>query len=107
MVSLVKYQHWVSAGYKNSADPFKEQLFEAALGVGGEAGEVQDVIKKGIKQGGLRKNALKEEMGDVIWYLALLCELTGIELEDVFKQNVAKLHERYGVPKIDLRYDAT
>lgn len=66
------------------------------LGLAGEAGEVIELIKKSLYHGkDLDKSALSKELGDVLWYIAAICEQTGISLDDVAEQNVAKLANRY------------
>ena len=73
-----------------------EQLQEGALGLAGEAGEVADYIKKGIYQGHLMKtDRLAEELGDVLWYVALIADAGGIDLDEVAQANIDKLWQRY------------
>lgn len=73
-----------------------EQLQEGALGLAGEAGEVADYIKKGIYQGHLMKrDRLAEEIGDVLWYCALLADATGVNLDEIAQRNIDKLRKRY------------
>lgn len=74
----------------------KEMQTDVGLGLCGEAGEVADIIKKhlaGAKE--LDKEHLKEELGDVLWYLAEACDCFGFELEDVAKANIKKLAKRH------------
>jgi NTP pyrophosphatase (non-canonical NTP hydrolase) len=67
-----------------------------ALGLAGEAGESADSIKKAIFHDcGISRDQLIKELGDVAWYLAGLCTLNGITLEEVFDANVRKLLARY------------
>lgn len=80
----------------------KDQLFESvglsvlALGVAGEAGEVADYLKKVIGHGhALERDKLLKELGDVLWYVAVLANRTGISLEDVARENILKLRKRY------------
>lgn len=73
-----------------------ENLIEAALGLTGEAGECADVIKKWLCQGHeLDAGKLIGEIGDVLWYAALLARVLGVSLGEVMIKNVAKLRERY------------
>ncbi len=73
-----------------------ERLVLGAMGLAGEAGEVVDLIKKTRFQGHPLDTAkLKDELGDVMWYLALLCYTLGFSLEDIRAGNVAKMHRRY------------
>jgi NTP pyrophosphatase (non-canonical NTP hydrolase) len=68
-----------------------------ALGVGGEAGEVMEIIKKGHRP---NKTVdiphLKEEIGDVLWYLATLGDTYGLDFNEIATENIEKLNKRYG-----------
>ncbi len=56
-----------------------------ALGLTGEAGEVAEIIKK----------HLREELGDVLWYLTVLAEMNGLTLAEIAVENIHKLKARY------------
>ncbi len=78
------------------ATDFHERLLLGALGLAGEAGEVVDILKKSRFQGhALEPARIKDELGDVLWYLALLCHTLGLTFEEVRAENVAKMHRRY------------
>ena len=67
-----------------------------ALGLAGEAGEVAELVKKGIlHQHGLDHDRLKNELGDVLWYAAALCTRLGVDMGEVMQANIDKLLERY------------
>lgn len=67
-----------------------------AIGLAGEAGEVADLIKKGIfRQHGLDRDKLIKELGDVCWYVAALCSKLDVSLGDVMERNIDKLRARY------------
>lgn len=74
-------------------------VIHMALGISGEAGEVSEKIKKIIrdKNGDLSEldvNAMKKELGDVLWHLAVMSELLGISFNEVADLNIAKLASR-------------
>lgn len=72
------------------------ELLNGALGLTGEAGEVADMVKKHIFHGhDLTTEELVKELGDVCWYLALMCNAIGVNLEDVMALNIEKLKTRY------------
>ncbi|HGY5536683.1 MAG: nucleoside triphosphate pyrophosphohydrolase family protein [Prochlorococcus sp.] len=69
------------------------------LGLAGEAGEVADKVKKVLRdrQGVFDLNtreAIKLELGDVLWYVAQLASELGFDLEDVAQANLDKLSSR-------------
>ena len=70
-------------------------LINYTLGLVGEAGEVAELVKKHTFHGVSMGGRLQEELGDVLWYLAALCEECGLSLDAVAEQNVAKLKARY------------
>ena len=37
----------------------------------------------------------KKEMGDVLWYVAMMCESFGWNMEEIMQMNVDKLKARY------------
>lgn len=69
----------------------------AALGLAGEAGEVVDIIKKWQFHPGkeLDHEHLEEEIGDFLWYAALLIEAEGLSFERIMGHNMRKLVARY------------
>lgn len=76
-----------------------EDFVYPALGVAGEAGEVLENVKKVIRDDGRkitkeRKDSLKKEMGDLLWYLAQLATEFNIDLNDVAEENLRKLLSR-------------
>ena len=70
------------------------------LGLAGESGEVAEKVKKIQRDNGgivddARRDALKKELGDVLWYVAALCSELGLQMNDVAELNVAKLRDRH------------
>lgn len=88
-----KASAWI-VGNEKEIDP--GELLNGALGLTGEAGEVADSIKKFIFHGhDLGRDGLIKELGDVCWYLALLCHAIDVPLEEVMTLNIEKLKKRY------------
>jgi NTP pyrophosphatase (non-canonical NTP hydrolase) len=70
-----------------------------ALGLAGETGEVAERVKKLIRDdGGVltpeRRELLKAELGDVLWYVAALCWELDLPMDEVAEHNVRKLRDR-------------
>ena len=73
---------------------------EKILGLTGEAGEAADKVKKIIrdKKGVASdedKDAIKKELGDVLWYVANMSRYLGFSLSDIAETNIDKLESRY------------
>ena len=75
------------------------------LGLTNEAGEVAGKIKKVFrdKDGVISdetRDALKAELGDVLWYLAQVATELNLSLDEIAEHNVAKLLDRQARGKI-------
>lgn len=71
-------------------------VLNAALGLSGEVGELNDMLKKWVfheKQ--LDTEHLKREIGDIYWYLALICDSFEFNLDEIMEINIDKLKVRY------------
>ena len=69
------------------------------LGIAGEAGEVVEKWKKIIayRDGRITEEDVRElgkELGDVVWYVAVLAHALDLSLDDIMQQNLAKLASR-------------
>ena len=65
------------------------------LGVIGEGGELATALLGMMDGRALDKSNVKEEIGDILWYLQGLATACGFSLSDCFNTNVAKLMKRY------------
>lgn len=67
------------------------------LGLTGEAGEIANKVKK-LQRDSLTidevRTDIRDELGDVLWYMAALCEEFGLTLEEVASRNLEKLEDR-------------
>ena len=95
---------------KNDLDVFQEEAlrsmrndlpYEAicsnmCMGLAGETGETVDIFKKHIYQGkDLDINDVIEEIGDILWYIANLCNVNKITMKECMESNIEKLRKRY------------
>ena len=65
------------------------------LGIAGEAGDVAGCIKKTFAHGNDQKAGIRENIGDTMWYAAMLCNVFGWDFQQVLEENIAKLKARY------------
>lgn len=78
---------------------FGQNFIYPVLGLCGEAGEVAEKIKKVIRdEGGVcsdeKKQEIKKELGDVLWYIAQISTELGLSMGEVASFNLEKLLSR-------------
>ena len=83
--------------------PKESKVIYPALGLCGEAGEVAEKIKKTLRgdtHSSDQLHNLAMELGDVLWYVAVLADDLGITLDQIANWNVDKLQRRMKSNKI-------
>ena len=79
--------------------PREQAIIYPTLGLTGEAGEVANKVKKIIRDGSDSKDEklvseIKAEIGDCLWYIAVLASDFDIKLSDIASTNLEKLANR-------------
>ena len=69
------------------------------LGLGSEVGELQGKVKKIFRDKGGRLcehdiEEIKQELGDILWYLTQIATNFGLTLEEIMGANIGKLADR-------------
>ena len=81
---------------ERAKDPLTLDLLHATMGISGESGELMDAFKKHLIYGKpLDTENIKEELGDLLWYMQVAARAVGSSLEEVMEMNKAKLEKRY------------
>ena len=98
-ISTISATEYQKSACKTAIFPKELGVQYLALGLTGEAGEVAEKVKKVIrdKKGVFddnSKDAIKKEIGDVLWYLSNLCTEFNFSLDDVAMNNLNKLKIR-------------
>ena len=74
----------------------QEKLLDAAAGIAEEAGEVLAHVRKHLYQERkLDRERLAEELGDVLWCVAAVATVSGLDLVSIARQNQQKLAARH------------
>lgn len=92
----MKFSDYQTEAKKTAVYPQGEWkgVYYTALGLAGEAGEVANKIKKHIRDGVLNFDDIADEVGDVLWYCAMLAHELGYDLGTIAENNVVKLSSR-------------
>jgi NTP pyrophosphatase (non-canonical NTP hydrolase) len=87
-----------NVGFVTMADDrdVNSRLIHGVMGCVTESGELADALKRHIfYKKELDLVNLKEEIGDIMWYLAILCDELGTTFEELADINIKKLSARY------------
>lgn len=83
---------------KTTAKKFDNTDVEIAtwgLGIAGEAGDVASCIKKTFAHKNDQTQGIRENLGDTLWYSAMICNFFGWNFQEIMDENIAKLKKRY------------
>ncbi|GAA3599515.1 nucleoside triphosphate pyrophosphohydrolase family protein [Kineosporia mesophila] len=77
----------------------KNELLHLVLGLVGESGEIAEKFKKWVRdldsdESRIDRDDLAKELGDVLWYVAVLADYLDLSLDDIAVGNLAKLADR-------------
>lgn len=75
------------------------EFMHLVLGLAGEAGEIAEKVKKLVRDKNshlaqLDRDDMAAELGDVLWYAAVLANFLDLSLDDVAQRNMDKLADR-------------
>lgn len=83
-------------------------MMTAAMGLGSETGEFQEIVKKILFQGKPldEENVfhMKRELGDIMWYWINACRALNLDPNEVIAENIEKLKSRYPGGEFDAYY---
>lgn len=72
------------------------RIEHGVIGAVTEVGELMDAVKKSKIYGrDFDRVNMVEEIGDVMWYLAILADDLGVSFEEIWEKNINKLRQRY------------
>lgn len=71
-------------------------VLNGCLGLSGEVGEFNDMVKKWIfHEKEFDPDHAMKELGDILWYVAMICHSFGWNMDTIMQMNVDKLKARY------------
>ena len=94
-MQLNDYVKW-TANTCAKLDTHRDDIIHMLFGIMTETGELTDVFKKNMAYNkDIDWTNVEEEIGDLMFYIASFCRISGIDLQDVIDRNVKKLEARY------------
>jgi NTP pyrophosphatase (non-canonical NTP hydrolase) len=97
----MKFEEYQSEASQTALYPNRLRNLEyPTLGLTGEAGEVANIVKKIQRDFGGQitdeiRGKLKDELGDVLWYISACADELGLTLAEIAQYNVEKLAKRH------------
>lgn len=73
----------------------EKEIMWWGLGVAGEAGDIAGCIKKTVGHKNDQTEGIKENLGDTLWYIAMICSFYGWDLQEIIEGNMEKIKKRY------------
>ncbi len=73
----------------------EKEIFIWGLGIAGEAGDVAGCIKKTFSHANDQRSGIRENLGDIFWYAAMICNYFNWDMDEVLGENIKKLEKRY------------
>ena len=95
-----QFNDYQNAAVKTAIYKSEHSVIYPALGLAAEAGEVANKVKKIIRDGTFDRDAIADELGDCLWYIAALCRDLNVDLSSIADANLRKLHDRQQRGKI-------
>jgi NTP pyrophosphatase (non-canonical NTP hydrolase) len=83
---------------KRTAKTFDDKEKEIAcwgLGIAGEAGDIAGCIKKSLFHKNDQEVGIRENVGDTMWYLMMICNYYGWDIGEILEENIDKLKKRF------------
>jgi NTP pyrophosphatase (non-canonical NTP hydrolase) len=92
--NLNEYQRICKITARKFDTPVHE-IMTWGLGIAGEAGDVASCIKKTYTHDNDQVKGIRENLGDTMWYIAMIANFYGWDLQEILDENVEKLKKRY------------
>ena len=81
-MNLKEYQELCEKTAKKF-DSEEKEILTWGLGIAGEAGDVASCIKKTFAHDNDQRAGIKENIGDSLWYLAMICNFFNWDMQQV------------------------
>lgn len=72
-----------------------DRRLHALHGLAGEVGEIHSLYQKAYQGHAILREDLLKEVGDLMWFIAELCDVENAFMSDVAEANIEKLRSRY------------
>jgi len=92
--NLRDYQKLCKLTSKKFKTP-EHEIHTWGLGISSEAGDVAGCILKTYAHDNDQKQGIRENLGDTLWYAAMICNFYGWDMQKILEENMEKLKKRF------------
>ena len=93
-MTLDEYGEWAATIPKPEHPSRAQRLAYLGLGLAGEAGEVADTLRRGMRDGRLNEDRLAYELADLLFHWVSLCAELGLQPSALIAAGRAHIEER-------------
>ena len=93
-MTLDEYGEWAATILKPEHPSREQRLAYLGLGLAGEAGEVADTLRRGMRDGRLNEDRLAYELADLLFHWVSLCAELGLQPSALIAAGRAHIEER-------------
>lgn len=93
-MTLDEYGVWAAGLPKPKHPSHEERLAYLGLGLAGEAGEVADTLRRGMRDGKLNEDRLAYELADLLFHWVSLCAALDLKPSALIAEGRAHMEER-------------
>ncbi len=102
ITNLKNYQKLCKKTAKKFNNKEKEILIWG-LGLTGETGDIAGCIKKTFSHNNDQRKGIRENLGDIMWYISMICNYFHWNLDEILEENIEKLKKRYTTGRFTIR----
>ena len=99
-MTLDEYGEWAATIPKPKHPSREQRLAYLGLGLAGEAGEVADTLRRGMRDGRLNEDRLAYELADLLFHWVSLCAELGLQPSALIAAGRAHIEERVGARSV-------
>ena len=94
-MKLNEYQKICERTAKRDFETSNEEIMTWRLGIAGEAGDIAGCIKKTFAHKKNQEQGIRENLGDTLWYAAMICNFFKWNMDEILGENIDKLKQRF------------
>ena len=93
-MTFTKYQE-LARRTQNKDLSMSKRMYHALHGLSAEVGEIHEIFQKSYQGHTVYTEKIIDEMSDVLWFIAELCDVFTVSMDELAQHNIDKLKKRF------------